>query len=43
VYPVLERETLIESSKTNGLDPALVASLIRQESNFNPRTHFERR
>lgn len=37
VYPVLERETLIESSKANGLDPVLVASLIRQESNFNPR------
>ena len=37
VYPVLVRETLIESSKSNGLDPALVASLIRQESNFNPR------
>ena len=37
VYPVLERETLIESSKENGLDPALVASLIRQESNFNPK------
>jgi len=37
MYPVLERQTLIESSKTNNLDPALVASLIRQESNFNPR------
>lgn len=37
VYPVLERETLTESSKENGLDPALVASLIRQESNFNPK------
>lgn len=37
MYPVLERETLIESSKTYGLDPVLVASLIRQESNFNPR------
>ena len=37
VYPVLERETLIASSKQNGLDPVLVASLIRQESNFNPR------
>jgi len=37
VYPVLERETLIESAKRNGLDPALLASLIRQESNFNPR------
>jgi soluble lytic murein transglycosylase len=37
VYPVLVRESLIESSRENGLDPALVASLIRQESNFNPR------
>jgi soluble lytic murein transglycosylase len=37
VYPVLVRESLIESSKENGLDPALVASLIRQESNFNPK------
>ena len=37
VYPLLVREALIESSKENGLDPALVASLIRQESNFNPR------
>ena len=36
VYPVLVREALIKSSKENGLDPALVASLIRQESNFNP-------
>ncbi len=36
VYPVLVRETLIESSKANGLDPSMVASLIRQESNFNP-------
>jgi soluble lytic murein transglycosylase len=37
VYPVLARATLISSSKENGLDPILVASLIRQESNFNPR------
>jgi soluble lytic murein transglycosylase len=36
-FPVLERETLISSSKQNGLDPVLVAALIRQESNFNPR------
>ncbi len=36
MYPVLERETLIRSSKEHGLDPVLVASLIRQESNFNP-------
>jgi soluble lytic murein transglycosylase len=37
MYPVLERTTLIESAKKYSLDPALVASLIRQESNFNPR------
>jgi soluble lytic murein transglycosylase len=36
-FPVLERETLISSSRQNGLDPILVAALIRQESNFNPR------
>ncbi|HEV7386973.1 MAG TPA: transglycosylase SLT domain-containing protein [Gemmatimonadaceae bacterium] len=36
-FPVLERETLISSSKDNGLDPVLVAALIRQESNFNPQ------
>jgi len=35
-FPVLERETLISASKENGLDPVLVAALIRQESNFNP-------
>ena len=37
VYPVLVRESLTEYSKANGLDPALVASLIRQESAFNPK------
>lgn len=37
MYPVLERQTLIASSKAYDLDPGLVASLIRQESNFNPR------
>jgi len=37
MYPVMERGTLIESSRANGLDPILVASLIRQESSFNPR------
>src|SRR5437868_14204106 len=36
-FPVLERETLISSSKDNGLDPVLVDALIRQESNFNPQ------
>ncbi|MFL5636871.1 MAG: transglycosylase SLT domain-containing protein [Gemmatimonadaceae bacterium] len=35
-FPVLERETLISSAKENGLDPVLIAALIRQESNFNP-------
>jgi soluble lytic murein transglycosylase len=35
-FPVLERETIVSSSKENGLDPVLVAALIRQESNFNP-------
>ncbi|HUQ46675.1 MAG TPA: transglycosylase SLT domain-containing protein [Gemmatimonadaceae bacterium] len=37
MYPVLERATLSESAKKYNLEPALVASLIRQESNFNPR------
>lgn len=36
-FPVVERETLVSSSKENGLDPILVASLIRQESQWNPR------
>lgn len=36
-YPVIERETLIDAAKENGLDPVFVASLIRQESNWNPR------
>ena len=36
-FPVVERETLIEAAKENGLDPVFVASLIRQESNWNPR------
>ena len=37
LYPVSEREKLDSSSKANGLDPALVAGLIKQESSFNPR------
>ncbi|HWL39470.1 MAG TPA: transglycosylase SLT domain-containing protein [Gemmatimonadaceae bacterium] len=36
-YPVVERETLVAAAKENGLDPVFVASLIRQESNWNPR------
>jgi soluble lytic murein transglycosylase len=37
LYPVLERETLSESARSVGVEPALVAALIRQESSFNPR------
>ncbi|CAN5239005.1 hypothetical protein BH23GEM2_BH23GEM2_18990 [soil metagenome] len=37
VYPVVERERIGVESRVNGLDPALVASLIKQESAFNPR------
>jgi soluble lytic murein transglycosylase len=37
LYPVSEREQLSASAKANGLDPALVAGLIKQESGFNPR------
>jgi soluble lytic murein transglycosylase len=37
VYPVLERERIVAEARANRVDPVLVASLIRQESNFNPR------
>ncbi|HUQ19217.1 MAG TPA: transglycosylase SLT domain-containing protein [Gemmatimonadaceae bacterium] len=37
LYPVSQREQLAASAKANGLDPALVAGLIKQESSFNPR------
>jgi soluble lytic murein transglycosylase len=37
LYPIVERETLDSAARANGLDPALVAGLIRQESSFNPR------
>lgn len=36
IYPVAARDTIVAESKKAGLDPALVAALIRQESNFNP-------
>lgn len=36
-YPLLHGDALVEESKRNGLDPALVAGLIRQESSWNPR------
>jgi soluble lytic murein transglycosylase len=35
-YPVVHSDALVEESKRNGLDPALVAGLIRQESSWNP-------
>lgn len=37
VHPILQRERIATAAKANGLDPALVAALIKQESNFNPR------
>jgi soluble lytic murein transglycosylase len=36
-YPVVHEDALLEEAKRNGLDPALVAGLIRQESSWNPR------
>ena len=36
-YPMLHQEALVEQSTRNSLDAALVAGLIRQESNWNPR------
>jgi soluble lytic murein transglycosylase len=35
-YPVLHEDALRDESNRNGLDPALVAGLIRQESSWNP-------
>lgn len=37
LYPVVDRDELARNAKANGLDAPLVAGLIRQESNFNPR------
>jgi len=37
VHPILELERISAEAKRNRLDPALVAALIKQESNFNPR------
>ena len=36
-YPIVHGDALVEESRRNGLDPALVAGLIRQESSFNPK------
>ena len=37
IYPVAHESTLVASAAARGLDRALVAALIRQESSFNPR------
>ncbi|HUR92594.1 MAG TPA: transglycosylase SLT domain-containing protein [Gemmatimonadaceae bacterium] len=37
VHPIVQREKIASAAKANGLDPALVAALIKQESSFNPR------
>lgn len=37
VFPVSARETIIGQARAAGIDPVLVAALIRQESSFNPR------
>lgn len=37
VHPILQHERIAAEAKENNLDPALVAALIKQESNFNPR------
>jgi soluble lytic murein transglycosylase len=37
LYPIIDQNELERVSKANHLDPWLVAGLIRQESNFNPR------
>lgn len=36
-YPLVDRDELVRASGAHGLDPALVAALIRQESNFTAR------
>jgi soluble lytic murein transglycosylase len=36
-YPIVDRDELTRAARAQGLDPALVAALIRQESSFNPR------
>ncbi len=36
LYPVVQSEALIAECASQGLDPTVVAALIRQESSFNP-------
>ena len=37
LFPILDQEELARDAKARGLDPALVAGVIRQESSFNAR------
>jgi len=37
LFPIVDREELTRDATARSLDPALVAGLIRQESNFTPR------
>ena len=37
LFPILDPDELKRDASAHALDPALVAGLIRQESNFNPR------
>ena len=36
-FPIVHQDAMEEEARRNGLDPALVAGLIRQESSWNPR------
>jgi len=36
LYPVLDRQQIIEAARAHALDPGFIAGLIRQESSFNP-------
>jgi soluble lytic murein transglycosylase len=37
IYPLLFGDTLKSAARAKGLDPALVAAIVRQESAFNPK------
>jgi soluble lytic murein transglycosylase-like protein len=36
IYPVVHEDALLAETAEHGLEPSLMAALIRQESNFNP-------
>jgi soluble lytic murein transglycosylase len=36
IYPIVHEDALLAEAAEHGLDPNLMAALIRQESNFNP-------